>query len=68
MLYLLFNRKKKKKDKGKDKELSKLYENMGSHASTSTEEGSLVRVDKRTKAELAFEKAKEKKVKEVFKF
>ena len=42
-----------------------MYENIASHASTSdSAEGETrrVQVDKRTKAEIAFEKSKEKKV------
>ena len=41
-----------------------MYENIASHASTSeTEETKKkIQVDKRTKAEIAFEKSKEKKV------
>ncbi|XP_060605927.1 protein FAM32A-like [Ruditapes philippinarum] len=55
--------KKKKKKKEKEKELSKMYENIASNASTSSDDGSSsVRIDKRTAAELAFEKAKEKKM------
>ena len=64
MQFFLCYRKKKKKDK--DKELSKMYENIASHASTSDttdgEERRKLQVDKRTKAEIAFEKSKEKKV------
>ena len=61
--YFWHFRKKKKKDK--EKELSKMYENIASHASTSeTTDGETrkIQVDKRTKAEIAFEQAKEKKV------
>ena len=60
--FICFIRKKKKKDK--DRELSKMYENIASHASTSESEDSKkkIQVDKRTKAEIAFEKSKEKKV------
>jgi hypothetical protein len=44
-----------------------MYENIASNASTSSDDGSSsVRIDKRTAAELAFEKAKEKKVKLFF--
>ena len=41
-----------------------MYENIASHASTSESEEAKkkIQVDKRTKAEIAFEKSKEKKV------
>ena len=41
-----------------------MYENIASHASTSESEDTKkkIQVDKRTKAEIAFEKSKEKKV------
>ena len=40
-----------------------MYENIASHASTSESESpKKIQVDKRTKAEIAFEKSKEKKV------
>ena len=61
-MFCLFCRKKKKKDK--ERELSKMYENIASHSTESAESETpkTVQVDKRTKAEIAFEKSKEKKV------
>lgn len=55
--------KKKKKKKDKERELSKMYENIASHSTESAESETpkTVQVDKRTKAEIAFEKSKEKK-------
>ncbi|KAL4236952.1 Protein fam32a [Mactra antiquata] len=56
-------KKKKKKKSKEEKELSKMYENIATNSGTSTDDGIRhVRVDRRTKAEVAFEKAKEEKM------
>lgn len=52
----------KKKKKKKDKEKSrKMFEQISSHATTDEGETKKIKVDKRTKAEIAFEKATEAK-------
>ncbi|KAL3867579.1 hypothetical protein ACJMK2_040464 [Sinanodonta woodiana] len=56
--------KKKKQKRNKERELTKVFENVRHFGNSSGEEKPSLKVDKRTKAEIAFMKAKDKKAAE----
>ncbi|KAK3582059.1 hypothetical protein CHS0354_025666 [Potamilus streckersoni] len=58
------NKIKKKKEKNKKRYLTKVLENVKTSTNCSGKDKPILKVDRRTKAEIAFEKAKENKAAE----